>query len=318
MKVVVAEDTGFCYGVKRAIDIVTERLKEKGKVYSLGPLIHNQIVIRELEKKGLRIVDNPSQIRGDLIIRSHGLHPVLIEEVKKRNLRIIDATCPFVKMVQRRVKYLITNGYEVIIVGDPNPPEVRTLSGFARDEAIIIKQNSKFKIQTDAVVARSTFTEPVLERSEGFSVNSVPWQSHKVGVVSQTTINSKDYRKTVAQLYKKIKPEEFLIFDTVCQITEKRQKEVSALSRKVDAFLVLGGKESSNTRTLYEMCRKKGPAFLVESSSQIKKEWFTGVKTVGILSGTSTPDWVIKEAIDTLEKLTQSVIPSKARNLKNG
>jgi len=279
MKVVVAEDTGFCYGVKRAIDIVTERLKEKGRVYSLGPLIHNQIVIRKLEKKGLRIVDNPSQIRGDLIIRSHGLHPVLIEEVKKRNLRIIDATCPFVKMVQRRVKYLITNGYEVIIVGDPNHPEVRTLAGFARDEAIIVNNSSKFKVQ------------------------SLKLGTKKVGVVSQTTINNKDYQKTVAQLYKKIEPEEFLIFDTVCQITEKRQKEVSILSRKVDAFLVLGGKESSNTRTLYEICRKRGPTFLVEASSQVKKEWFTGVKTVGILSGTSTPDWVIKEAIDTLEKM---------------
>ena len=279
MKVVVAEDTGFCYGVKRAIDIVTERLKEKGKVYSLGPLIHNQIVIRKLEKRGLRIVENPSQIRGDLIIRSHGLHPDLIEDVKKRNLRIIDATCPFVKMVQRRVRYLITNGYEVIIVGDPNHPEVRTLAGFARDEAIIVNNSLKFKVQ------------------------SLKLGTKKVGVVSQTTINSKDYQKTVAQLYKKIKPEEFLIFDTVCQITEKRQKEVSVLSRKVDAFLVLGGKESSNTRTLYEMCRKKGPAFLIESLSQVKKEWFMGVKTVGILSGTSTPDWVIKEAIDTLEKL---------------
>ena len=279
MKVVVAEDTGFCYGVKRAIDIVTERLKEKGKVYSLGPLIHNQIVIGKLEKKGLRIVDNPSQIRGDLIIRSHGLHPDLIEDVKKRNLRIIDATCPFVKMVQRRVRYLITNGYEVIIVGDPNHPEVRTLAGFARDEAIIVNNSLKFKVQ------------------------SLKLGTKKVGVVSQTTINSKDYQKTVAQLYKKIKPEEFLIFDTVCQITEKRQKEVSVLSRKVDAFLVLGGKESSNTRTLYEMCRKKGPAFLIEASSQVKKGWFMGVKTVGILSGTSTPDWVIKEAIDTLEKL---------------
>ncbi len=279
MKVVVAEDTGFCYGVKRAIDIVTERLKEKGKVYSLGPLIHNQIVIRKLEKEGLRIVDNPSQIRGDLIIRSHGLHPVLIEEVKKRNLRIIDATCPFVKMVQRRVKYLITNGYEVIIVGDPNHPEVRTLAGFARDEAIIVNNSLKFKVQ------------------------SLKLGTKKVGVVSQTTINKKDYQKTVAQLYKKIEPEEFLIFDTVCQITEKRQKEVSILSRKVDAFLVLGGKESSNTRTLYEICRKRGPAFLVEASSQVKKEWFIGVKTVGILSGTSTPDWVIKEAIDTLGKM---------------
>ena len=279
MKVVVAEDTGFCYGVKRAIDIVTERLKEKGRVYSLGPLIHNQIVIRKLEKEGLRIVDNPSQIRGDLIIRSHGLHPVLIEEVKKRNLRIIDATCPFVKMVQRRVKYLITNGYEVIIVGDPNHPEVRTLAGFARDEAIIVNNSLKFKVQ------------------------SLKLGTKKVGVVSQTTINKKDYQKTVAQLYKKIEPEEFLIFDTVCQITEKRQKEVSILSRKVDAFLVLGGKESSNTRTLYEICRKRGPAFLVEASSQVKKEWFIGVKTVGILSGTSTPDWVIKEAIDTLGKM---------------
>ena len=119
MKVVVAEDTGFCYGVKRAIDLVTEWLKEKGKVYSLGPLIHNQTVIRKLEKKGLRIVDNPSQIRGDFIIRSHGLHPLLIEEVKKRNLRIIDATCPFVKMVQRRVKFLITNGTKLLLSGTP-------------------------------------------------------------------------------------------------------------------------------------------------------------------------------------------------------
>ncbi len=277
MKVVVAEDTGFCYGVKRAIDLVTKRLKEQGKLYCLGPLIHNQTVIGELEKKGLRIVNKLSQIKGEFVIRSHGLHPALIKEAKKRNFKIIDATCPFVKMVQRKVKYLVRNGYEVIIVGNPKHPEVKALSGFAGDEAIIMKQNSKLKTQNS--------------------------KSRKIGVVSQTTIKSKDYRRAVVELYKKIEPEEFLSFDTVCQITKKRQKEVSVLSRKVDSFLVLGGKESSNTRTLYEMCRERRPAFLVETPSQVRKKWFLGMESVGILSGTSTPDRVVKEAAERIRRL---------------
>ena len=280
MKIVIAEDTGFCYGVKRAIDLVSKRLQERKKeVYSLGPFIHNHGVIKELEKKGLRVVDNLFQIEGGefLVIRSHGLHPALIEEARRKKIKVIDATCPFVRMVQRRVKYLITKDYEVIIIGDPNHPEVRALAGFARDEAIIINQNSKFKIQN--------------------------LKLKKVGVVSQTTINGKDYQRTVTELYKKIGPEEFLVFNTICQVTEKRQKEVVALSRRVDSFLVLGSKDSSNTKTLYEMCRKRRPAFLIETISQIKEEWFRNVGTIGILSGTSTPDWVVKETADTLAKL---------------
>ena len=283
MKIAVAEDTGFCYGVKRAISLVKRRLEaEKGRLYSLGPLIHNRLVMKELEKKGLKIVDNPSRIKGSLIIRSHGLHPVLIEEARRRKIKIIDATCPFVRMVQKRVKYLITKDYEVIIIGDPNHPEVRTLAGFARDEAIVIPQNSKFN-------------DP-----RAGAPNS---KLKKVGVVCQTTINGKDYQKTVTELYKKIEPEEFLVFNTICQITEKRQKEVAALSRRVDSFLVLGSKESSNTKTLYEMCVKRHPAFLIETPSQIKKEWFKNIETIGILSGTSTPDWVIKETTNYLNTI---------------
>ena len=281
MKIVVAENTGFCYGVKRAIDLVDKRLKEKKRLYSLGPFIHNHIVIKELEKRGLKIVDTLFRIKAGefLVIRSHGLHPVLIEEAKRRRVKVIDATCPFLKMVQRKVKYLITKGYEVIIIGDPNHPEVRALAGFACDEAIVISQKSKVKSQKLRI------------------------RGKKIGVVSQTTINGKDYQRTVTALYKKIEPEQFLVFNTICQVTEKRQGEVATLSRRINSFLVLGSKESSNTRTLYEMCRKRHPAFLIETPSQIKKEWFKGVGTVGILSGTSTPDWVVKETTDALAKL---------------
>ena len=241
-------------------------------------------MIKELEKRGLKIVDSLFRIKAGefLVIRSHGLHPVLIEEAKKRRVKVIDATCPFLKMVQKKVRYLITKGYEVVIIGDPNHPEVRALAGFACDEAIIITQNSKLKTQN----------------LKGIK---------KIGVVSQTTINGKDYQRTVTALYKKIEPEEFLVFNTICQITEKRQREVATLSRRINSFLVLGSKESSNTRTLYEMCRKRRPTFLIETPSQIEKEWFMGVETVGILSGTSTPDWVVKETTDALAKLTQSV-----------
>ncbi|HCG76965.1 MAG: 4-hydroxy-3-methylbut-2-enyl diphosphate reductase [bacterium (Candidatus Ratteibacteria) CG_4_9_14_3_um_filter_41_21] len=288
IEVIIAEDTGFCYGVKRAIDLLNRRLKNKKEVFSLGPVIHNRLVGKELKGKGLKIVENPSQIKSELLVRCHGLHPVLIEEARKRKIKIIDATCPFLRMVQRRIRYLVANGYRVIIVGDSNHPEVKALAGFAHDEAIIIDKSSKFKVKS--------------------------LEFKKVGVVGQTTINTREYHRIVTGLYKKLKPEEFLVFNTICKITEKRQREVGYLSRKVNFFLVLGSKESSNTRTLFELCRKKRPSFLIEEPSQIKEEWFTPIRDksltepegkvrVGLLSGTSTPGWLVKETADTLAKL---------------
>ncbi len=285
MKIVIAEDTGFCYGVQRAIGLVKRRLEAgKEELYSLGPLIHNRLVMKELEKKGLKIVDNPSRIKGSLIIRSHGLHPALIEEARRKKIRVIDTTCPFVKSVQKRVKYLVIMNYEVIIIGNPNHPEVGALAGFARDEAIIIDQKSNIN--------------PVFNTGQISKIGA-----KKVGVVSQTTINVKDYQRIISELYKKIGPEEFLVFNTICEITKKRQKEVAKLSRRVDSFLVLGSKESSNTRALYELCKKRRPAFLIETPSQIKEEWFKTAGTIGILSGTSTPDWVVKATADALARL---------------
>jgi 4-hydroxy-3-methylbut-2-en-1-yl diphosphate reductase len=266
MKIKVARRTGFCFGVKRAINIAEKALdglKGKDKIYSLGAIIHNPQVVEELFKKGLQVAGGLEEIKGGTaIISSHGAPLEMIKGIKKKGVRLIDATCPFVKYAQNIVKDLKKNGYEIIIVGDSAHPEVKALKSIAG-------KNRKSK---------------------------------KLGVISQTTQNKEDYINEIKKILDR-DFDEVRIFNTICNDTSKRQSAARRLLKDCDLMIVIGGKNSANTRRLWQICKESGvDSYYIETELELNKNWFNGKKQVGITSGASTPDLMVKkinEAIKT-------------------
>lgn len=274
MKVYLAEHAGFCFGVKRAIDLATKLLGQEN-VYTLGPLIHNPQVIENLEKNGIRCIEDLTEIpEGKVIIRAHGVPPQTIQKAKQKGLEVIDATCPYVKKVHNITKKLQKQGYQVMIFGEKEHPEV-----------IGVKGNSENAI--------------VIENLEEITTIG---SYEKIGLVSQTTQSPKKYETIAEELRKHAK--ELKFYNTICDATEKRQQSAVELSKKVDLMIVLGGLNSGNTRRLAELCSKETTTIHVEKYSDIEKKVLEGKKTVGITAGASTPDYLIKELIQGLEVYT--------------
>ena len=276
MRVVIAKEIGFCSGVERAVNLVKSSLKKGERLSSLGPLIHNERVISRLEKEGLKVVKNLSEIReGKVVIRSHGISPSLLSKIKERRLPLIDTTCPFVKRVQRKVVDLKKRGYFIIICGDPLHPEVKGLKGFAKESILISPESIKI---------------PAL-------------RERKIAVISQTTLGLERYRKAVFHLLSSARFSEISIFNTICPLFQSRKEEAENLAKKVDILLVLGSKESSNTGELFNSCQKILPlSFRIDGKEDLKKQWFKGRKIIGIVSGTSTPMETIREVVNLLER----------------
>ena len=270
MKIKVAKCAGFCFGVKRAINIAEgalKGLKDGDRIYSLGALIHNPQVVEELFKKGLQVVASPEKIKsGTVIISSHGAPVEELEEIKKKKVQLIDATCPFVKYAQNIVRELKKGGYRIIIVGDSAHPEVKALNSIAGKSR----------------------------------------KSKKLGIISQTTQNKVNYINEI----QKILNEDFSevkIFNTICNDTSKRQSATRSLLKDCDLMIVIGGKNSANTKRLWQICKESGvDSFHIETELELKKEWFKGRKGVGITSGASTPDWIVKNVITKIKKMTAS------------
>ena len=280
VRVIHADKTGFCFGVKRAVTMAEAVLKDApGPIYSLGSIIHNEQVVKRLSEKGLRVISSIDQIKGGvIIISSHGISPRIARDIKKSGIRIVDTTCPFVRKAQDIAAKLNNEGYIVIIVGDANHPEVKSLYDFAERRALVVK---------DAVEAEA-LKLPRLD---------------KVSILSQTTQSTESFIQVVGMIAKK-GPNELRIYNTICQDAEVRQIDASSLAKDVDMMLVVGGRSSANTRRLYEVCRKILPAtHLIETQSELKKEWFSRKGSVGITSGASTPDWVIKNVAQKISKI---------------
>ena len=277
MKIKVADSAGFCWGVKRAVDMAIRSIEDsKGRVFCLGELIHNRLEIERLKKLGMKFVEDMDEIRaGDtVIVRSHGVSPNVIEFLKNKGARIIDATCPFVKDVHKKVMKLESEGYPVLILGNPNHPEVVGIAGHVKNYVIA-----------------STIDE--LEKLPPMS---------KLGVVCQTTLNISFLKEAVSVLSTKVK--ELVVYNTICNATAIRQRETRELAGKVDVMLVVGGKNSSNTTKLYQIAREVNPkTYHVESKDEISPEWFESAETVGITAGASTPQWVIDEVVDEISRL---------------
>ncbi len=268
-KVVLAKNSGFCFGVKRAIELA---LKTKEKVYTLGPLIHNPQVIAQLEQKGIVAIDSIDDIeRGKIIIRAHGISRSVITRAKKKELLVIDATCPFVKNVQQIAESLSRDGYQVVIIGEANHPEVIGIADRVRNPIII----------------------------EDVSEVSGIGQFEKIGVVAQTTQSVENYKKMIHELRKHSK--KIKISNTICNATKKNQNAAKGLAKNVNLMIVVGGYNSGNTRRLAKLCSEIVETKHIEVAEELKKKWFEKKKIVGVTGGASTPDWIIHEVIKSIE-----------------
>jgi (E)-4-hydroxy-3-methyl-but-2-enyl pyrophosphate reductase len=275
-KVFVVKKAGFCFGVKRAIKIAFDVAKKKNeKVYTWGPLIHNPQVVEDLKKKGVYVVEDLRKIKkGTLIIRSHGIHPKILDRIKRKKIEVVDATCPFVKKAQNKAKLLSDQGYPVAVVGEADHPEVQGIIGYANDCALVINPN---------------------RMNEDFP------RFKRLGVVAQTTLNIEAFRRAIGKLVEKVG--ELKVFNTICHATAQIQKATLELAEKVDLMIVVGGHNSANTTRLAKLCkRRKTPTHHIETAKELRSGWLEGRTRIGVTAGTSTPDWLIREVVKGIKK----------------
>lgn len=278
MKVLVAEKCGFCPGVRNAIDLAKKTLAEKKEVYSLGPIIHNEDVVKQLSQSGLHTVESVEQIPcGTALIRSHGATQKELEILHNKGLNIVDATCVLVKRVQKIARQLREEGYHVVIIGDKNHPEVK------------------------AVVGSAEGVEVVGDNSDLDKLN----KHKKLGVICQTT-QSPDYFASMIGAIGKLPFSEIKIINTLCRETRDRQEAAVKLCRQVDIMFVLGGLHSANTRKLAELCKKHNPqTYHLQNWEELDIKVLSGKRVAGVTAGASTPDEVIREFVEKLESFTE-------------
>ena len=267
MEVILAEHLGFCYGVKRAIEIARQNASTDGTSSTLGPIIHNPQMVERLKNEGVGTVSSLDEMEdGLVIIRSHGVGPKVYEEAESRGLELVDATCPHVKKAQLSAKLLSEEGYTVVIVGEKNHPEVKSIFEWTEQNAYIIETEAE--------------------------VDALP-SIGKLGIVSQTTFSGEKFRSIVSCLLEKSR--EIKILRTICTATDLRQASALELAKKVDVMIVVGGKNSANTSRLAQLCATKCKTYHIETVAELQDEWLYHVNKIGITAGASTPDWIIKE-----------------------
>ena len=279
MEIRVAENAGFCFGVMRALNIAKKVREESDKdIYTFGPLIHNMQAVKKMEDEGIHPVYTLSEIKppAKIIIRSHGVPPQTVKEAEKRGFEVIDATCPFVRRVQKFARELKDEGYRIIVFGDDEHPEVKGIIGYAEGKAETMN----------------------LKHTPIFNANE------KIGLVSQTTQSVKSFIKAVGYVVERV--QEVKIYNTICSATYLRQKSTQDLGKEVDIMIVVGGKMSANTGRLAEISKEQGcETHHIEVRSELKKEWFIGKNRVGVTAGASTPTWIIEDVIEGIKKITQ-------------
>lgn len=279
MKIELAPDLGFCFGVKRALATLEEVAREKGGIETLGALVHNQQVMARLEGLGVRVVNDISDITGDtVVISSHGVGPQVLATIKARGIEVVDTTCPFVQRAQKAARRLAEAGFFTLIYGDVNHPEVKGILGWAEGRGM------------------ATLSLEELDRTE------LP---RHVGLLSQTTQVPSSFIKFAQAVIEKalVKDAELRVVDTVCHDIRRRQAATLALADKAELMLVIGGHHSANTRHLVELCRPVTETHLVETAGEIEPEWFNGKMLVGITAGASTAPQTIAEVAKHLSEL---------------
>jgi len=276
---IIAKSAGVCFGVKRAMDIAREAAKKYPKdLYTLGPLIHNPQAVEFLDQLGVKGKDRIEHIpRGTVIFRSHGVSLRDLIKAREKSLRIIDATCPIVKRAQLYAKYLHRHGYDLLIVGDAQHPEVEAIRSYIPEGVDVVED---------------------VEASQRLG----PWE--KLGMIAQTTQSFSLFKEVVAVCLERVK--ELRVFNTICHATTIRQMEAVEIAKKVDCMIVIGGYNSGNTQRLAAICRDIQPhTYHIETAQELHPRWLAGREKIGLTAGASTPSWIIKE------------VELKVRRLKN-
>lgn len=283
MQIHLAEHRGFCYGVKRAIETVERCIDSGGKAHTLGPIIHNPQMVSELAKKGVSPAKDLDEIaEGTVIIRSHGVGPQIYQDAEAKHLTVVDATCPHVKKAQQAAYELMKEGYPVIIIGERDHPEVKSIVSWTHEQAVIVES---------------------IDDAE-----QLPFQQ-RLGVVAQTTFSGELFEQILAIV--KQKCTDMQVKRTICTATDLRQQAAAALAGKVDSMVIIGGKNSANTARLAEVCRQSGcPVYHIETADELKPEWFSNDLHVGVSAGASTPEWIIEEVVHRMEQFNQSLTDS--------
>lgn len=273
MEVTVAKNSGFCFGVKRAVDSVYEQLEKGGNIYTFGPIIHNEQVVKELEEKGVRVIRSAEELKdvedGTVIIRSHGVTRQTANLIRERGLNIVDATCPFVKKIHRIVEEESRNGKYIIVIGSRKHPEVEGIVSRVDGDHTVIENEKEAEAFSDAA-------------------------NREICIVSQTTFNNNKFKELV-EIFQK-KGYHVNVANTVCNATEERQTEARRIASSVDAMIVIGGAGSSNTQKLYEICKREcDNTQYIQTLDDLVLTSIESIKSVGITAGASTPKKIIQE-----------------------
>lgn len=279
LRIEVASHAGVCYGVERALKLAAHAAESaRGSVTTLGPLIHNPIVVRDLESAGVKGAQTVDEVEsGTLIIRAHGVVPQVIDQARAKGLEVLDATCPYVKKVHMAAEKLVREGYQLIVVGESGHPEVEGILGHAGDAAHVVSTPRDL---------------------DGVDL------ARKVGVVVQTTQTPANLAAIVSALA--LRTMDLRVVNTICSATQERQDSAAELASRADVMIVIGGKNSGNTRRLAEICMDRCPrTHHIEDSSEIQRTWFEGVALVGITAGASTPGGHIDAALACINRLLE-------------
>ena len=277
MEVVRAESAGFCFGVEKAMEKAYQQIEKKTKtgekIYTFGPLIHNEEVVKELKQKGVQVIDSVEELKeiteGSVIIRSHGVSREIYHILEQRGVECIDATCPFVKRIHKIVEKESEQGKKIIIIGNDGHPEVEGIKGWCSSPAIVIE-------------------------SKEDAMNYLPGEGEKICIVSQTTFNYNKFQELV-EIFEK-KGYDISVVNTICNATEERQTAARELAKKADVMIVIGGTNSSNTRKLYEICKSEcEDTHFIQTLDDLNLDLPKSVRLVGITAGASTPNNIIEE-----------------------
>ena len=278
LEILVARSAGFCFGVKRAIKLANTCAENKeGGIFTLGPIIHNPQEVKRLEESRIFAKESIDEIgSGTVIIRSHGVKVEDLDAARKKGLNVVDATCPFVKKAQDLVSLLTQEGYFVVLVGEKDHPEVKGLVSYGRGKVMVAASAEELR--------------------------GMPGVS-RIGIVAQTTVPIERFEEVVRICLNRA--QELKIFNTICNATSIRQRESVELAAKVDCMIVVGGRNSANTRRLAELCASIQPrTFHIEVSRELDPGWFVGVRRVGVTAGASTPDWIIEDVVARIGSFT--------------
>lgn len=276
MEVILAKRAGFCFGVKRATQLAFEAAEKGGDTFTLGPIIHSPQVVQRLQEMGVQVLKDLEGVsEGTVIIRSHGVTAAELEEAVKKELSVVDATCPFVKKAQEHVRTLSDAGYDVVVVGDSHHPEVQGIVSYAKGRVFVVPS--------------------------GEEAASLPSMS-RIGVVAQTTQAFDNLQQVVNVCLRK--GSEIRVYNTICDATTVRQEEARELAARVDVMVVIGGFNSANTCRLAELCTEIQPrTHHIETEEELDPAWFQECHTVGVTAGASTPKWLIDRVVERIREM---------------